>query len=251
MALGLASVALLPPHPGNLDVAWRMVLCGLGFGFFNTPNNRAIITTAPRSRSGEASGMQATSRLLGQTFGAALVALVFGLFPVNGTIITLVIAACTAAAASAVSLTRLLDRGRAADIQQDRFWPTFARLCRVRAAGAWTPAARDRALSEKASARPAPLLLSGSHSERTPGQSPNGGEHEMRGSFRAMLALALVLCGGLACAAHAQIRRGCVRRHRHAARRHIAPARSPRIMVARIVTVPSADPAWMVVIPPG
>ena len=94
-----------------------MVLCGLGFGFFNTPNNRAIITTAPRSRSGGASGMQATSRLLGQTFGAALVALVFGLFPVNGTIITLVIAACTAAAASAVSLTQLLDRGRAAEIE--------------------------------------------------------------------------------------------------------------------------------------
>jgi MFS transporter, DHA2 family, multidrug resistance protein len=117
MALGLASVALLPPHPSNLDVAWRMVICGLGFGFFNTPNNRAIITTAPRSRSGGASGMQATSRLLGQTFGAALVALVFGLFPVNGTIITLVIAACTAAAASAVSLTRLLDRGRAAGIE--------------------------------------------------------------------------------------------------------------------------------------
>ena len=117
MAVGLASVALLPPHPSNLDVAWRMVLCGFGFGFFNTPNNRAIITTAPRSRSGGASGMQATSRLLGQTFGAALVALVFGLFPGSGTIIALVIAACTAAAASAVSLTRLLDRGRAAEIE--------------------------------------------------------------------------------------------------------------------------------------
>lgn len=112
MALGLASLALLPAHPANLDVAWRMVLCGLGFGFFNTPNNRAIITTAPRSRSGGASGMQATSRLLGQTIGAALVALVFGLFPGNGTIVTLVIAAGIAAAAAAVSLTRLLDRGR-------------------------------------------------------------------------------------------------------------------------------------------
>jgi len=26
---------------------------GFGFGFFNTPNNRAILTTAPRSRSGQ------------------------------------------------------------------------------------------------------------------------------------------------------------------------------------------------------
>ena len=112
MAVGLAAVALLPADPADFDVAWRMMICGLGFGFFNTPNNRAIITTAPRARSGGASGMQATSRLLGQTFGAAIVALVFGLFPANGTTVTLVIAAGTAAAAAAVSSTRLLDRGR-------------------------------------------------------------------------------------------------------------------------------------------
>ena len=112
MAGGLASLALLPTHPADLDVAWRMVLCGIGFGFFNTPNNRAIITTAPRSRSGGASGMQATSRLLGQTIGAALVALVFGLAPRNGTVVTMVVAACIAAVAALVSTTRLLDRGR-------------------------------------------------------------------------------------------------------------------------------------------
>ena len=112
MTGGLASLALLPAHPSNADIAWRTVLCGIGFGLFNTPNNRAIITTAPRARSGGASGMQATSRLLGQTFGAAIVALVFGLSSVSGTVITLMIAACVAGAASLVSLTRLLDRGR-------------------------------------------------------------------------------------------------------------------------------------------
>ncbi len=112
MAGGLASLALLPTHPADLDVAWRMVLCGIGFGFFNTPNNRAIITTAPRARSGGASGMQATSRLLGQTIGAALVALVFGLAPRNGTVVTMVVAAGIAAVAALVSTTRLLDRGR-------------------------------------------------------------------------------------------------------------------------------------------
>ena len=110
--VGLAALALLPAHPANLDVAWRMVVCGIGFGFFNTPNNRAIITTAPRARSGGASGMQATARLFGQTVGAALVALVFGMFPRNGTELTLVIAAGVATAAALVSSTRLLDRGR-------------------------------------------------------------------------------------------------------------------------------------------
>ena len=42
---------------------------------------RAIITSAPPTRAGAASGMQATSRLLGQSMGAATVALIFGLAP--------------------------------------------------------------------------------------------------------------------------------------------------------------------------
>ncbi len=107
MAAGLIALSLLPAHPATWDIVWRMTLCGLGFGFFNTPNNRAILTSAPASRTGGASGMQATSRLLGQTLGAALVALVFGLFPMNGTTTTLLFAGCVAAAAAGVSLMRM------------------------------------------------------------------------------------------------------------------------------------------------
>jgi DHA2 family multidrug resistance protein-like MFS transporter len=110
LALGLVLVAYLPPDPSVPDIIWRTALCGLGFGFFNTPNNRAILTSAPLSRSGGASGMQATARLLGQTLGAAFVALVFGLFPVGGTTKTLVIAACIAAGAALVSLMRIVER---------------------------------------------------------------------------------------------------------------------------------------------
>lgn len=79
MAVGLAAVALLPPEPTTLDIVWRLVLCGLGFGLFQSPNNRVIITAAPRERSGGASGMQSTARLTGQSLGAALVAVIFGL----------------------------------------------------------------------------------------------------------------------------------------------------------------------------
>ena len=110
MAVGLGLLAALPSHPAMADIVWRMAICGVGFGFFNTPNNRAILTTAPRSRSGGASGMQATSRLLGQTIGAAVVALVFGLFPTNGTVTVLVIATGIAVLAALVSFTRLIDR---------------------------------------------------------------------------------------------------------------------------------------------
>jgi DHA2 family multidrug resistance protein-like MFS transporter len=113
LALGLALVAFLPPDPSVVDIIWRTAVCGLGFGFFNTPNNRAILMSAPLSRSGGASGMQATSRLFGQTTGAALVALVFGLFPEGATTKTLAIAAALAAAAAVVSLTRMVDRKKA------------------------------------------------------------------------------------------------------------------------------------------
>lgn len=107
MASGLLAAGLLPDHPSMLDIAWRMTLCGIGFGFFNTPNNRAIIAAAPPLRTGGASGMQATARLLGQTMGAALVALIFTAFPVNGSTMALFIASGVAAVAACVSFSRL------------------------------------------------------------------------------------------------------------------------------------------------
>ncbi len=78
---GLFSLAELPAHPSDLDIIWRMALCGCGFGLFQTPNNSLMIGAAPESRSGGASGMLGTARLLGQTCGASLVALMFKLFP--------------------------------------------------------------------------------------------------------------------------------------------------------------------------
>jgi DHA2 family multidrug resistance protein-like MFS transporter len=112
MAAGLALLGLLPERPATFDIVWRMLVCGLGFGFFNTPNNRAILTSAPPTRAGAASGMQATSRLLGQSVGAALVALMFGLFPNGGTRNALVVAALTAAGAAVVSFSRLTQLAR-------------------------------------------------------------------------------------------------------------------------------------------
>ena len=90
-----------------VDIAWRMAVCGLGFGLFQSPNNRQMLSSAPRHRSGGASGMLGTARLSGQTLGAALVALIFGIAPQHGTTITLVVAAAFAAVAAMVSLMRI------------------------------------------------------------------------------------------------------------------------------------------------
>jgi DHA2 family multidrug resistance protein-like MFS transporter len=61
-----------------------MAICGIGFGFFQTPNNRTILASAPPERTGSASGILATARLVGQTLGAALVGLIFALTSASG-----------------------------------------------------------------------------------------------------------------------------------------------------------------------
>jgi len=106
---GLLSLALMPLHPATWDVCWRMATAGAGFGLFQSPNNRAMITAAPRERSGGASGMLGTARLLGQTIGAALVALFFGRIPHHATIVALFVAAGFAVLGACVSALRLVE----------------------------------------------------------------------------------------------------------------------------------------------
>lgn len=78
---GILMLYLLPSHPEEWNIVWRMALCGMGFGLFQTPNNVTLVSSAPTHRSGGASGMLGTARLLGQTLGTTLVALVFRVFP--------------------------------------------------------------------------------------------------------------------------------------------------------------------------
>ncbi|MAH01574.1 MAG: MFS transporter [Pseudomonadales bacterium] len=104
---GLWGLAALPDKPGTGAILGWMVLCGAGFGLFQSPNNHTIITAAPLHRSGGASGMLSTARLVGQTSGAALVALMFNLFVDNGTHAALIAAGCFACLAAAVSTLRL------------------------------------------------------------------------------------------------------------------------------------------------
>ena len=79
LACGLVLMATLPAGAERVAIVWRMLVCGAGFGFFQSPNLKAIMSSAPPGRSGGASGIVATSRLLGQSIGAALVALCFGI----------------------------------------------------------------------------------------------------------------------------------------------------------------------------
>lgn len=100
-------LALLPSSPSDLDIIWRMALCGAGFGLFQSPNNHTIVASAPSHRSGGASGMLGTARLLGQSTGAALVALLFNLLGNNGTHTALLLAGTTAIVAALISGLRV------------------------------------------------------------------------------------------------------------------------------------------------
>lgn len=107
LGIGMALLAMLPPNPGTVDIVWRMVVCGIGFGFFQTPNLRALMASAPSHRSGSASSIVATSRLTGQTLGAALAALCFALAGHDGATLALALGAGFAALGSVMSFLRL------------------------------------------------------------------------------------------------------------------------------------------------
>jgi DHA2 family multidrug resistance protein-like MFS transporter len=106
-AFGLFMLSRLGTHPGTLDIIWRMAMCGIGFGLFQSPNNRTIVSSAPVSRSGAAGGMLATARLLGQTAGAVAVGVAFHLFGVTVGPDLLAAAALAALVAAGLSLLRL------------------------------------------------------------------------------------------------------------------------------------------------
>ncbi|QDD66951.1 MFS transporter [Herbaspirillum seropedicae] len=110
LCAGLLSMTFMPASPSVWEISWRMLLCGMGFGFFQSPNLKALMTSAPPHRSGGASGIVATARLLGQSVGAALVALCFNLSQTQGSRLALGFGAAFAGAACIASFLRLLTR---------------------------------------------------------------------------------------------------------------------------------------------
>jgi len=107
LGIGMVLLAALPPDPGIANIVWRTVICGIGFGFFQTPNLRALMSSAPAHRSGSASSIVATARLTGQTLGAALAALCFALAGHDGATVALALGAGFAALGSLMSFLRL------------------------------------------------------------------------------------------------------------------------------------------------
>ena len=76
-ALSLASLSTLTLHSTYGPIALRLVLLGLGMGLFQSPNNSAVMSSAPSSRRGVASAVLGTMRNLGMMLGIGIIGAVF------------------------------------------------------------------------------------------------------------------------------------------------------------------------------
>jgi DHA2 family multidrug resistance protein-like MFS transporter len=112
LCAGMLALLWMPDAPSTFSIAWRMAVCGAGFGLFQAPNMKAIMGSAPRERAGGASGIVATARLTGQASGAALVAGCLVLSEHHGTSYALAAAAAIALLGAAISFARLHKRMR-------------------------------------------------------------------------------------------------------------------------------------------
>lgn len=112
LAIGLAGFCLWPEADGPVALVPFIAMCGIGFGLFQTPNNRTMFLSAPESRSGAAGGLQGSARVSGQTAGALLTSVLFVTAPhASAPAFTFAVAACAALLAGAISLTRGLHPG--------------------------------------------------------------------------------------------------------------------------------------------
>ena len=106
---GMAAVAMLPQEsPGAFSIAWRLWLCGAGFGLFFSPNARLLVGAAPQKRAAAAGSLFTTTRMLAMAFSATLVAGLLALGLGEGAVPMLVAAVLAMiTAAISVSILRL------------------------------------------------------------------------------------------------------------------------------------------------
>ncbi|MCM7512102.1 DHA2 family efflux MFS transporter permease subunit [Enterobacter hormaechei] len=72
-AVGLGLLATLPASPAMWDICLRCLVCGIGFGCFQSPNNREMLSNVTRDHASFASGVLSIMRTFGQCLGAAVV----------------------------------------------------------------------------------------------------------------------------------------------------------------------------------
>jgi len=107
MVLSLVLLLMLSPDASDFWIVACMAVGGIGFGFFQSPNNRAMLMAVPINRAGAAGGVQATTRTFGQSLGIALVAIAFGISATHGATVGVWFAIAFGAISALVNIVRI------------------------------------------------------------------------------------------------------------------------------------------------
>ena len=75
--IGLILISQLDAHSSTWDIIWRLVITGMGQALFQSPNNSALMGSAPKGQQGSAAGFLATGRVVGQSVSVALSGAIF------------------------------------------------------------------------------------------------------------------------------------------------------------------------------
>jgi EmrB/QacA subfamily drug resistance transporter len=75
--VGLVLISQLNAQSSLWDMIWRLMFTGVGQAIFQSPNNSAIMGSAPREHQGSAAGFLATARVTGQSLSVALAGAIF------------------------------------------------------------------------------------------------------------------------------------------------------------------------------
>ena len=106
MAAGFLWLAFLDKDASAVEIAVRFAVCGVGFALFQTPNNRLIILSAPRERSGAASGSLSLARQIGRAIGTAIAAYVLATGTPSTSLEAMMIGAILAVLGATLSFAR-------------------------------------------------------------------------------------------------------------------------------------------------
>ncbi|NLW69079.1 MAG: MFS transporter, partial [Bacteriovoracaceae bacterium] len=79
-SLGLSLLAFLDEASGLPEILAPLVVVGLGFAFFSSPNTNAVMGAVDRQQYGLAGGFLSTMRVLGQALSMGIALVLFALF---------------------------------------------------------------------------------------------------------------------------------------------------------------------------
>jgi EmrB/QacA subfamily drug resistance transporter len=104
LGAGLLMLSSLGPQSSLWNVAFALAISGLGTGTFISPNNSALMGSAPRDRQGIAAGILATARSVGMVLGIGLAGAIFTTVMANLTSSTALFSATKASFLAAAGL---------------------------------------------------------------------------------------------------------------------------------------------------